>query len=141
MNNKGFTLIELLGVIVVLVVIMAIAVPSITGINNNIKKNMLNKKIELIEEAALLYGQPLKNKIISPSNKNTYNSYKCESIKIEKLVEDGYLDKDDENCTSGNCIVDPSDTDNYLDDLEVIIYFKNKRIYAKVDVDDNLTCS
>ena len=86
MNNKGFTLIELLGVIVVLAVIMAIAVPSITGINNNIKKNMLNKKIELIEEAALLYGQPLKNKIISPSNKNTYNSYKCESMSLCQFV-------------------------------------------------------
>ena len=40
LNNKGFTLIELLAVLVILVVIMSIAIPSITSSVERNKENM-----------------------------------------------------------------------------------------------------
>lgn len=145
MGKRGFTLVELIAVIALLAIVVVIAVPSINGVTNSIKQNMLDKKIAMIEEAAVLYGQDSKGSIISSTNK--YDStYTCKSIIVSTLVPN-YLDKDndsecltDEN-NSGGCIVDPSNKDNYLDKKEVIIYYKNKRIYAKVDIDDTLSCS
>lgn len=149
MGKRGFTLVELLAVIVVLAIIVAIAVPSIMGINQSIKDNMLDKKITMIEEAAVLLGQDFKNRIISSEERYEIDSgrYPCVSYIIGNLVPD-YLDKDNDNeCLNEDstetegCIVDPSNQNNYLDKKEVIIYYKYKRIYAIVDIDDNLTCS
>ena len=143
MNNKGFTLMELLTVIVILALVMAIAIPSINGITNAVKGNMLDKKLDLIEEAAVLKGQDMKNALIS--SKTNYNGYACKSFKVSELVPD-YLDKDNNNeClsstnTTSGCIVDPSDETKYLDNYEVIIYYRNKRVKAIVDKDNNLTC-
>lgn len=145
MNNKGFTLVELLAVIVVLAIIIGIAVPSIMGINQSIKDNMLDKKVTMIEEAAVLLGQDIKGSIMNSSLK--YNGNPCKSIVVSKLVPT-YLDTDNNNsCLDSTstgtvgCITDPSDAKKYLDKKEIIIFYKNKRIYAKVDVDDNLQCS
>ncbi len=144
MNNKGFTLIELLGVIVLLGIISAIAIPSIGIITNIIKNNMLEKKVTIIEQAATLLGEDIKASIIDSNLR--YKEYPCRSFIVSNLVPD-YLDKDNDNtCLTSEsegfgCITDPSDNDKYLDKLEVIIYYKNKRINAKVDTENNLTCS
>lgn len=47
-NKKGFTLVELLAVIVILAIILAIAVPSITSVTNNARKDSLSASIKLI---------------------------------------------------------------------------------------------
>ena len=144
MNNKGFTLIELLGVIVLLGIISAIAIPSIGIITNIIKNNMLEKKVTIIEQAATLLGEDIKASIIDSNLR--YKEYPCRRFIVSNLVPD-YLDKDNDNtCLTSEsegfgCITDPSDNDKYLDKLEVIIYYKNKRINAKVDTENNLTCS
>ena len=144
-NKKGFTLVELLVVIVILALVVVIAVPSIAGVNNIIKENMLEKKVEIIEEAAILLGQDMKGSVIASSKK--YKNYPCKSVSISYLVPN-YLDKDNENeCLASDsegtvgCIVDPSDNTKYLDKKEVIIYYKNKRIHAVVDTKDELSCS
>ena len=55
MNRKGFTLIELLAVLVILTVIMAIAIPSVTSSIERSKQKEKNMKIKLIESEAELY--------------------------------------------------------------------------------------
>lgn len=144
-NKNGFTLIELLAVIAILALIVVIAVPSVVGINGLIKQNMLEKKGEIIEEAAVLLGQDMKGSIMASSEK--YKTYPCKSVIVSYLVPN-YLDKDNENeCLKEDstgtvgCIVDPSDSNKYLDKKKVIIYYKNKRIHAVVDLDDTLSCS
>ena len=144
MGKKGFTLVELLAVIVVLGIVATIAVVSVGGISNTIKDNILEKKIKMIEEAAVLKGQDAKGGVIYSEKK--YDNYPCVSFIVSELVPN-YLDKDnDNNCLTSSssgagCIVDPSNDNNYLDKYEVIVYYKHKRIYAKVDVNNNLTCS
>ena len=143
MKKKGFTLVELLAVIVLLGIIATIAVASFTGISRSMKKNILEEKIKMIEESAIVMGSDIKGYILESNLK--YNNNKCRSIIVSDLVPN-YLVKDNDNeCltnTSSNpgCIIDPTDENNYLDTTEVIIYYKNKRIYAKVDIDDKLTC-
>lgn len=145
MGKRGFTLVELLAVIVVLSIVMVIAVPSIGGVIQVINDNMLDKKVTMIEEAAILLGQDVKGSIIASQTK--YNNFPCKSIIVSDLVPD-YLDRDNDNAclkedsegTLG-CVVDPSDNTNYLDKYEVIIYYQNKRIRAKVDTENNLQCS
>jgi len=139
MNKKGFSLVELLVVIVLLGIIMTLAIPAITGITRSIKDNMLEKKVELIEQDALLYGEEMKMSIINSTTK--YNGYKCKVVVVKDLVPE-YLDKDNEDCTIGtNCIIDPSDENNYLDNYNIILYYKNKRLKAKLDIEGKLSCS
>lgn len=144
MKKKGFTLIELLGVIVLIAIIAVIAISSSTSISGNVKKQMLEKKIMFIETSAVEYGESEKNEIINSSKK--YSGSNCKSIIVSDLVPE-YLSKDNKNdCLSGTktgngCIVDPSDDTKFLDKLEVIIYYKNNRIHAIVDKDNNLSCS
>ena len=63
-NKNGFTLIELLGVIALLGVVALIAVPSVIGINNAINKKMLETKLDIIEEAAVQYGEQYKQTLV-----------------------------------------------------------------------------
>ena len=46
--KKGFTLVELLAVIVILAIILAIAIPSITGIIENQRKSAFESNIKMI---------------------------------------------------------------------------------------------
>jgi prepilin-type N-terminal cleavage/methylation domain-containing protein len=47
-NTKGFTLVELLAVIVILAIILAIAVPGITGIISSAKKGSFESDVKMI---------------------------------------------------------------------------------------------
>jgi type IV pilus assembly protein PilA len=47
-NKKGFTLIELLAVIVILAIILAIAVPGISGIINNSRRSAFEADVKMI---------------------------------------------------------------------------------------------
>lgn len=94
LNQKGLTLVELLAVIVILGIIAAIAVPAIGNIIENTKYNAVKSDaLNALSAANLYFAEEPKE----------------ESITIEKLVADGYLDsegkltkaniinKDDEN--------------------------------------------
>lgn len=47
-NKKGFTLVELLAVIVILAIILAIAIPSITGIVSTAKNGAFESDVKMI---------------------------------------------------------------------------------------------
>ena len=55
LNRKGFTLMELLAVIVIMAIIFAVAVPSISSSIERSKTKQLNAKIEVIEAAGEIY--------------------------------------------------------------------------------------
>lgn len=48
MNKKGFTLVELLAVIVILAIILAIAVPSITGLLEKQRENSFESNVKML---------------------------------------------------------------------------------------------
>ena len=145
MNKMGFTLVELLAVIIILGLISVIAVPSIMGINGGINEEMLEAKATLIEEAAIMYGSDFKGSIMASDK--TYNNMPCKTIIVSDLVptylekdnDNACLDKDSEN--KDGCIKNPGNTNDYLDQYQIIIYYKNKRIHAKMDIEKNLSCS
>ena len=137
MSKKGFTLVELLAVIVMLGIIALIAVPAIMGITGAVKNNMYEKKLEMIEESGVLYGESIRKSIINSSRR--YNNYPCINVKVSDLVPK-YLDKDNNNeCGSetAGCIVDPNDDSKFLDNVNVVIYYKNKRINAVANPENN----
>ena len=84
MNKKGFTLVELLAVIVLLGVVATLGVASITGIVRVIQNNILNEKIAIIEEAAILKGQDERGSVINSTLK--YKGYSCKSYIVSELV-------------------------------------------------------
>jgi len=106
MNNKGFTLIELLASIAILALIIMIAVSSVNGISQAVRKNSRNNIIERIEVAASKYAFDTGETIIF----------------VDKLVTEGYIESDDEkgnindplNNTRMNCyIVEMKKTSEY----------------------------
>lgn len=138
MNKKGFTLIELIAVITILGIITVIAVPSVLGIQRLINEDLLDSKLNIIQKSAIMYGQDNKKEVVTSTKK--YQTYSCKSIKVKDLVPN-YLDYDTESNCNGNCVINPNKEDEYLDNMEIIIYYKNKRINAVVDNENKLTCS
>jgi prepilin-type N-terminal cleavage/methylation domain-containing protein len=82
MKNKGFTLVELLAVIVILAVILAIAIPSISSMINNASRNALESSAKLVLKGIEL--KRLEDSNFKPSDVN------------ETTVE-GMLNIDDSN--------------------------------------------
>ena len=54
-NKRGFTLIELLAVIVILAIILIIAIPSVTGLIDDAKKDSFLSTARMMKSAARLY--------------------------------------------------------------------------------------
>ncbi len=141
-KKKGFTLVELLAVIIILSIVVVIAVSAVGGISKRIQQNMYEKKITMLEEAAVQYGQARKNFILNSSSK--YETYNCIKIKVSDLVPE-YVDNDTGNSCNDvisgtGCIVDPRDESNFLDDKEIIIYARSRRIKAVANFDGKLNC-
>ena len=80
LNNRGFTLIELLAVLVILVVIMSIAIPSITSSVERSKAKQREQVINIIKAQAELYA-----------DKNKNNLTIGKTFGIKDIVCNGYL--------------------------------------------------
>lgn len=139
MNNKGFTLVELLAVIVILAMIVLLAVPAALNIAGSIKQDMYCSKVDLLENAALLYGQDHYDEI---------RVGRIDRVSIETLLEDDYLKKDELKTLTGSdgkteesgVILDPRDNKE-MNDLEFKLSIENKRVKAVFDaVDYNNIC-
>ena len=81
-KEDGFTLVELLGVIVILGIILAIAIPGIGTIVDNARTNTDAAQKELVVDAAKMY--------VLDGNELTENK-----ITSTQLIEAGYLEKQD----------------------------------------------
>jgi len=69
MNKKGFTLVELLAVIVVLGVILAIAIPSVTSTIAGAKADSYASSAKMMKEAAVTYASTNEN-VVLPTDGN-----------------------------------------------------------------------
>lgn len=74
MNNKGFTLVELLAVIVILAIILAIAVPAITNLIDNSKRNTFLSNAKLLMKSVQLKLLENNSFDITTLNKNNVES-------------------------------------------------------------------
>ena len=130
MNKKGFTLVEILAVIVLLSLLVTLAIPGISKLSTNMKKRSLNKKIELIEQGAILWGQNNKSLLNSISNCEVGEDkkYYCYEATLKDLYEDDYISDDQNN----GKIVNPLTNIDLLSstNCKVRIYKKNNRVYA-----------
>ena len=82
-KEDGFTLVELLGVIVILGIILAIAIPGIGNIVENARTNTEKHQEELVVDAAKMYVLD-KNITVTGTEK---------TITSDELVTAGYLEK------------------------------------------------
>lgn len=136
MKKKGFTIIELLSVLLILSILMAIAVPSIMAISNKMQLRGLEKKIEAIESAAVVYTQNNSNKIkreIAGSDKCNKVTPWCECEKpndckyiykmtVNKLIEVGaYKSENPDNLENKCNVEDPTTPNRCLDNVEILI--------------------
>lgn len=145
MNNKGFTLVEILSVIVLISLLLGIGIPGISRISQNMKVKAMEKKIELVEQAGILWGQD--NKAMLQSNEcfidDAGTVASCKQVSISKLIDEDYLDSEDYNSIiyknpSNNknlaelACNEKSDNsiDKDINDCCVHIYKKNNRVYA-----------
>ena len=133
MNKKGFTLVELLVVIVLISLLLTLAIPGISKLSTNMKKRSLNKKIELIEQGAISWGQ--NNKILLNSTSTRANcevgedkKYYCYEVPLIDLYDDDYISDDQNN----GKIVNPLTNIDLLSSTscKVRVYKKNNRVYA-----------
>ena len=140
MNKKGFTLVELLSVLVLIGLLMGLAVPGISRITSNIKKKSQKTKIELIEKAAVLWGQdnrtllyetPRENTIIYSSIEKNEKIRYYKLVSIKDLIDDNYLDGE----SNQKKYEDPvSGEDLYRDDCKVFVFKYNNRVTAKFNI-------
>lgn len=136
-NKKGFTLVELLGVIVILAIVVTIAVPTTVKISDKIKTNLYCTKINLIEDAAKLYGQDNRNSLTIATIVDG-KTYKGMQIKVSDLYKANYLKKDQDE---EPYIVDPRDkTSSDLYNMEFSIFIKDKRVTVNFNDEVNETC-
>lgn len=129
MNKRGFTLVELLSVLVLISLLFGLAIPGINKISSNMKKKSYSKKVNLIESAAILWGQDNRT-LLQTNNDCTINGKKmsCYKLTIGTLIEDNYLDSDN---NSGEYTNPKNNKD--MKNCIVFVYKENNRVYAELD--------
>lgn len=136
---NGFTLTELLATIVIIALLLGLGVPGVMKVSESMKKRAYNTKINLIEQAGVLWGQDNKTRLqnesdcdVKTNDNNKEGTYRCIKIDVNELLEEDYLSADGLD-DSGDYILKDPVTDKSIKDCEVFVYKKNNRVYAYFD--------
>lgn len=95
MKRNGFSLVEMLAAIAILGILMLLVTPAVIVIRNNVLKNTLESKINIINDAAKDYANKHLNDIPShvsapySGDKNTTDD--CLTIYVRTLINGGYM--------------------------------------------------
>ena len=143
--KNGFTLVELLAVIVLIAIIAVISVGGINKVKNNIKSDICKSTVEMIQNGAIHYGEDNENLLKTENGCSIYNSYRCISVKVEDLINSGYLNvKENEIKDENNVIIGYKTeltnelTGESLNQKNVEIYIESGRVYSElINVDCN----
>lgn len=142
MNKKGFTLVELLSVIVLIGLLLGIGVPGVMRISKKMKERSFNTKKEQIEQAATLWGQDNRTRLNKSTCKVLESSvekeYSCYKISIKELIEEDYLDNENNNSRNIE-YKNPIDNQD-IQRMCVYVYKKNKRVYAYYTNKEDTEC-
>ena len=93
--KKGFTLTEVMVVIAVLSIIILMAIPAYLGITETLKNNQYDNKVKLINTKASEWA-------------SDNNISEDTTITVGRLVDEGYLDMDDET-SKDKRVINPKD--------------------------------
>ena len=125
--KKGFTIVEILGVIIVIAVIMAFAIPNLTNSSNKAKNKLYETKIEMLEKSAVIFAQDNYNTLIEGEESQVV----IKSITSDNLIASGYYVADNE--TDGvKAIIDPRTNTPIKVKIRITINKSTKKITAKV---------
>ncbi len=91
LDNKGFTLVELLAVLVILISVMTIAVPAISGSLEESKSKQFEKNKKLLANASDFYVTNNKDVIFITLNGNTSCFIDLNFLKNENYVDSSVL--------------------------------------------------
>jgi len=134
-NNKGFTLVELIAVIAILALIIILVMASTNNIQDAMRVNMFCTKIKSIENVAVSWGQDnfqILQEVKSGENHNHVTTA-TSKIKVQRLLNERYLKPDVENE-----LIDPRNNGIPMNELEIIVYVKHNRVYAKIPSADDV---
>ena len=118
MDKNGFTLTEVIAVIVILSVIILMAVPAYLGITQTLKNNQYDNKIKQISTKATEWAT---------DNNITEDT----TISLAKLIDDGYIDMDDET-SDDKRVINPLNRES-MECYHVVISIINGGYEVKVE--------
>ena len=129
-DKKGFTLVELIVVIAIISLLMVIAIPSVLLVQRRINNRSYNTKVELILDAAELYGKDKYASLFSDGSNKV-------QIKVIDLVptylEADVVTKDPETGITTYTVTDPRDTQVSMNDNIIYLIIRNSRVVATMD--------
>lgn len=143
MNRKGFTLIELLGVIIVLAIVLAIAVPSISNAYKNSKlkseeifverlSDVIDSYVKLNSSTITFNGDGAANKKNDDETTYSVNIYKG-TISIQNIINDNLLRETDyANVGNKNKKCEPN--------AQIEVYRDSDYVYCYKVKKDSLNC-
>ncbi len=107
-RKQAFTLIEMLVVIILIGIILAIVLPSVTKLSNNRSKKMYETHLDVVVESAVdLYTDQYKGELAD-------ENAECFNINYQTLLKDGLVDETDVFC-DGNIIIRDNKSTNSLE--------------------------
>lgn len=107
-NNKGFTLVELLAVIVILAIILAIAVPTISSLINSSSIKAYQSNEKMMVKAAKTYMST--NESLYPSNIGDTTEVTLNQLQVDNYISSITLSG---SSCNGYVLITKVDTNNY----------------------------